>query len=434
MILRGLALYLIAFSASLSVYAQKDNAAEILVDAVSFKGESDTSNRLDVYLAVPYSSLQFIASNSNFTAEYEAVITLRDSLGRKLQAKSISRRCSVSDFGTTQGVRGAADYSQSVFTTPSGKTTIEIVVTDAVAKRDINSTIQANIPRYQPRLMALSDLLLVSSIEEIDGNYAITPYISTNIGRLTETFFVFFESYNNTSDIEDADFIYEILDGQGVVTQRGNRTKQSIKGDFAQHYLPIPPQKNISAGKYSLRITMLKNSGKTEAAYLPSDVLAVSTRSITIERTLAENGGKDLDILVRQMLYVASQSDIDYIREANTPDEKQRRFEEFWQRLDPTPGTDKNEAMDEYYKRIEQANQKFRTFRDGWLSDMGAVYIIFGPPVNTERSPAVSSSSRNIVRWTMANNRQFTFIDDMGFGEYRLTSPLSPADKYRYGY
>lgn len=431
MAFRSLFFCFIFIAAANSLTAQTRDSQTLIADAVWFHGEADSANRLDVYLAIPYSSLQFIKSGDNYVAEYEAVITLRDSLGRKIRQQNLTRRCIASNYENSRGLNGTADYSQNVFYAPSGKIIVNITATDAVAKRELRTSLTAIIPQFRSKLFEMSGILLVSSIEEHNDKYSITPYISTVVSRLTEPFFSFFETYNNTSDIEDADFIYEILDANGTSVQRGERTKQKIKGDATQHYLPIPPQKTLSAGNYLLKVTMLKVNDKTNS-YSSSDILATTSKAIVIERTAADATGKDLDKLIRQMVYVASQSEIDHIEDASSPDEKRRLFDEFWQKLDPTPGTERNEAFEEYYGRIEYANQNFRAFREGWLSDMGAVYVVFGPAVNIERTPAVSANGRNIVRWTMADNRCFTFIDDMGFGEYRLSPAMPITEKYHY--
>ncbi len=70
------------------------------------------------------------------------------------------------------------------------------------------------------------------------------------------------------------------------------------------------------------------------------------------------------------------------------PEERESFIEEFWRRRDPDPTTEENEFKEEYYKRIEEANNLFRgEGRDGWLTDRGRIYIIFGPPTNRQTYP-----------------------------------------------
>jgi GWxTD domain-containing protein len=65
------------------------------------------------------------------------------------------------------------------------------------------------------------------------------------------------------------------------------------------------------------------------------------------------------------------------------PEERKKFIEEFWKRRDPDPTTEVNEFKEEYYKRIEEANKLFRgEGREGWLTDRGRIYVIFGPPTS----------------------------------------------------
>jgi hypothetical protein len=62
-------------------------------------------------------------------------------------------------------------------------------------------------------------------------------------------------------------------------------------------------------------------------------------------------------------------------------------IEAFWKQRDPTPGTPENEFKEEHYRRFLYANEHFKrgTSREGWMTDMGRIYIILGPPNSIER-------------------------------------------------
>lgn len=71
-----------------------------------------------------------------------------------------------------------------------------------------------------------------------------------------------------------------------------------------------------------------------------------------------------------------------------TNDERKRFIEQFWQRRDPTPGTDSNEFQEEHYRRIAYAGQRFGLGGSkGWRTDRGRIYIIYGPPDEIETHP-----------------------------------------------
>lgn len=56
-----------------------------------------------------------------------------------------------------------------------------------------------------------------------------------------------------------------------------------------------------------------------------------------------------------------------------------------------------------YYRRIEEANRLFTSFKDGWKTDKGMVYIILGPPNKVQRS-------RDREVWMYAQSQNFSEI------------------------
>jgi len=62
----------------------------------------------------------------------------------------------------------------------------------------------------------------------------------------------------------------------------------------------------------------------------------------------------------------------------------------FWKQRDPTPGTPENEYRETHLQRFTEATKKYGygTSRPGWMTDMGRIYIILGPPVSIERFEA----------------------------------------------
>lgn len=64
------------------------------------------------------------------------------------------------------------------------------------------------------------------------------------------------------------------------------------------------------------------------------------------------------------------------------PDEEAREefIEDFWARRDPDPGTEENEFKDEFFRRIEYANKRFKEGTPGWKTERGRIYIYLGPP------------------------------------------------------
>ena len=80
--------------------------------------------------------------------------------------------------------------------------------------------------------------------------------------------------------------------------------------------------------------------------------------------------------------------------------------------------------MNEYFSRVNYSNVNFKGYSKGWKTDMGMIYILFGPPDDLEvyDDPLSRVYSQ---RWHYYRlNKFFDFVDEQGFGDYRLSTPF----------
>lgn len=106
----------------------------------------------------------------------------------------------------------------------------------------------------------------------------------------------------------------------------------------------------------------------------------------------------------------------------NLPHSERENFkEEFWKKRDPDPGTDENEFREEYFKRIEEANQLFREgSTPGWLQDRGRIYILIGPPEYRETYPRGRAFYDKPMEIWYYGFFPIVFIDVSWNGDYKL--------------
>ncbi len=131
--------------------------------------------------------------------------------------------------------------------------------------------------------------------------------------------------------------------------------------------------------------------------------------------------GNDFDIAIEVLSYIATSSELDSLRQKGlSRKEKLRRWKAFWKRRDPTPGTEENEAMEEFYRRVKYADQHFRGFKEGWRTDRGRIYITYGQPDEIERHPFDLDSPPFEIWYYYSERLNFVFVDENNNGEYRL--------------
>jgi GWxTD domain-containing protein len=107
----------------------------------------------------------------------------------------------------------------------------------------------------------------------------------------------------------------------------------------------------------------------------------------------------------------------------NLPKSERDEFiEEFWKKRDPDPSTEENEFKEEYFARIDEANNLFKEGgTPGWLQDRGRVYILLGPPFERHTYPRGRSFYGKPEEVWYYGFYPIVFVDTDWNGDYELT-------------
>lgn len=96
---------------------------------------------------------------------------------------------------------------------------------------------------------------------------------------------------------------------------------------------------------------------------------------------------------------------------------KETSLEDFWVRICGNSDRAK-EVMSSYYGRAEQANRLFSSYTEGWRTDRGLVFLIFGQPNAVYRDPGTET-------WIYGEERSFKSLT---FTFVRSENPFSAND------
>jgi GWxTD domain-containing protein len=128
-----------------------------------------------------------------------------------------------------------------------------------------------------------------------------------------------------------------------------------------------------------------------------------------------------------------------------TDDEREQFIEGFWERRNPNPGSPENEFKEEYYRRIAYANEHYASGIEGWRTDRGRIYIMYGPADEIDdhsmggtydRTPQEGGGITDTYpfeTWRyryidgIGTNIELEFVDPTMTGEYHLT--IDPNEK-----
>ncbi|HET7152500.1 MAG TPA: GWxTD domain-containing protein, partial [Candidatus Kapabacteria bacterium] len=320
---------------------------------------------------------------------------------------------------------------------PIGDYNATLTLTDDNAHTSKSQIQPLHVPDYAHLQVGMSGILLASNIADVNGKKSITPYVMRNAGGLKDGLFLFFEVYDKKQS-DTLDVVYLALKADGDEALRGARIPLYVTGTRSAQFIKLPTQL-LSQGRYVIKLGLFPHVADTSAPAGFDTAYSQASHTLTVDWGYGvPQTTEDMDKAIEQLRWVATSDQIDSMESAPTLAEKRARFEGFWKRLDPTPGTPANEAMELYYSRVRYANEHFKSLGEGWASDRGMVYIIFGAPSSEEDHPFdyITSGMYHgpyMIWYYDRYGRQYVFIDQDGFGDFRLASPM-PIERFRYGY
>ena len=388
-------------------------------DILNFAGydEFGLKGRVDIFVHIPNDIVTFVKNQEFYVSGYTITVLVSDpEYTMLIKEETWERRMELLSFERTRNP-AYYDLSQRSLNLDPGKYLIEVIFEDRESQKKFRLSRGCTVQAYDKNLMGISDLMLVRSVESVEGKKQISPQINPNVASLENGFDLFYEIYNPFK-IGAVDISYSISK-RGTEVYTKNDVQPLKQG--VNTFLANINSTSLGIGSYVLKTTIRGIDDSTAAR-----VLATAERQFMVEWLTAGAPISivDLDQAIEQLRYYASGDELDYIKQPESSDDRRRRFEEFWERNNPSPGAKGNAAMMEYYNRVAFANQQFGHYIDGWKTDRGMTYIIYGPPDYIDRHP-VDVEAKPYEIWEYYDvNRKFVFIDETGFGDYRLLYPI----------
>lgn len=136
--------------------------------------------------------------------------------------------------------------------------------------------------------------------------------------------------------------------------------------------------------------------------------------------------------MISLLRYFEAQIWVDSLKKT-APADRPAVWREFWKATDPVALTPENEALDDYFRKVQQANIRYADEGEpGWLTDRGEVLVTLGEPDEVlDMSNGMDRSGLRAIRWTYSTLRVVLYFQDQtGFNHFKLT-PTSRAEYQR---
>lgn len=154
--------------------------------------------------------------------------------------------------------------------------------------------------------------------------------------------------------------------------------------------------------------------------------------------------------LNEDVVYIISPEERSSFLHLSTNEEREQFIEAFWARRNPDPDSPENTFKEEHYRRIAYVNEHYASGVPGWKTDRGRIYIMWGPPDETDSHPSGGTYERPpeegggetstypFEDWRyrylegIGENVIIEFVDPTMTGEYHLTMDPSEKDALTY--
>ncbi len=384
---------------------QPRDVPEFQLTLFNTAAEFDDLSRLNVKVKFYNDALQFIrGKDEKFRADFQVTITLLDQDSSEVDQTSWKAHVSADSYEATQSKR-IFHSNIGFIEAPPGNYRYRVGLTDLETRRTGYRIGTVKLRDFS------GDRLMISDVWFVDSTLTTESVANGLVEPLPETreVLALFEVYHTPDTVE---IRYEIVDQEDKpLVWRAERLP--TEGDRLRHAIALSKEV-IAQQPKALRIAVYSDTDST--AYV---------QPLVAEEEQAVPMFTDMRDAILKLEYIADDDLIKKMLEAD--EEKQlEMFRAFWKPRDPTPETDENEYLEEYYSRINRANKLFRNQGgQGWKSDMGHVYVMLGPPddVQVYRSrqnlynPSFTQSTTLV--WTYYELRRRVIFNNR-FGEYRI--------------
>ncbi len=422
--MKSIVLFVLTIAGAISAQAQVENSRRIpsynpllFFEAIASASDSVGKSQLDFYVQIPYDELRFVRADDQYAARYEVEIEAVKPDQTRVWDRSTTIEVRVRDFALTSSSKHYSLRQLSTQLEP-GPYDVTVNMQDLESKQGTRLKRTILVSDFQRDSISLSDIMLVNRLTTQGEKRSVVPNISGSIVQPSEGVILFLEAYTKfpADSIRTESRVYnEKKDQLYSMTQidscTGAKTSLFLK-------LDLP---SLGIGSYQV-VVEATSFGKNSP---PNGTRASTNRKIFVRSEQLPMTITDIDRAIAQLRYVARETELDSIRAGATEEERRTRFLAFWKKRDPDPQTPRNELMDEYYQRVAYANNNFTTFSEGWKSDRGMIYIRLGAPEQIERHPFDINARPYEIWYYYTQNREFVFVDESGFGDYRLRYPTT---------
>lgn len=373
-------------------YEYREGHPEVRMSAMGFLNEED-EGIISIAADIENRSLIFRKQGDVYAADIEMVITIVGTAGHTYSDTfTAEKSLEIEDYSYTTNV-DVERYKKDM-EVPPGRYKVFFSVRDKASGNETVRDVDTYIPDPGDNIVNLTSVQLLGkdSDQPERGYEPVTTYdVSMNKDSLR---FVIQVTKNGSEDPLvvrsrlirfDADtsaarsashpkysvgsLPYQGIDYSSETEMEQTRRELAQDGSVMIEF----PFKRPEKGSYRFEVT-------AEGADSEEELFRARDFSIKGENFPRVKSSREL---AEPLIYLMGQDEHEELMSIEDPVELKEAIDRFWL-SNIGSVTMAKQVIALYYERVEEANKQFTNFKEGWKTDRGMIYILFGPPDRVE--------------------------------------------------
>jgi len=370
----------------------------------SLRLAEDSSSVLDVSYEIPSTSLAFLRDSGGYAADYEISIQVSDNRRNIVAGDLWQKTVRYRDYAPTVA-HDSFETGTVSLVLPRAAIDARVEVRDRGSERTALSVFRIERPTggllvrlYRsgrpaaPRKYGIGDTVVaVAQAARPQDRLDSCRFVLKHDRRVvTGATIPISPAGDSAGSVRVARFEYAIGDSAGVAL--------------------------LGGGSYSLEVTGYGSAAPDERHGAGKNLHASVDFRVEVPFFLDDSGYLER---VDELVYIASPDESRHLRSVPRG-EREQAWREFWRKREQTPLRGRYLNEEEYFARIDYAEEHFVHGDRGYRSDRGHVYALYGAPDQVDSRPFEIDTPATEAWYYYQLNKEFDFVDRFGAGEYVL--------------
>ncbi len=278
---------------------------------------------------------------------------------------------------------------EEIFEVEPGNYIVELGVTDQVSKKRIVRTLTTELPDPNDDTSHLTEIRILGKDNSI-SEHQFHPATTYDIPSSTDSLKFVFQVTNSSPD--------QPLDIESRLLKFKSDTSIARPMHFNNYSPSSIQRRGIDYDSYEViqsSTRRLEQTGSVVIELIFSDLSRGNYRVEVTAETADENTlykARDFSMkspnypsiktpleLARPLYYLMNEKEYKKLLSIENPAKLKKAIDRFWLSHIKNSKVAKN-VISQYYHRVEEANKQFSNYKEGWKTDPGMIYILFGPP------------------------------------------------------